>query len=136
MLFGAPAGGRIGSRGIGGGREDERFATGAQGEGQIQIVRRIERDGKGGVDELEIVVPVDGGGGWELTVGFRKVDPDKWEFASEWFLRGHKQLLWNVVRRPKQLCKLGSRSLNSIDDLEEMAVEIGRMKQEQRTLEK
>ncbi|CAN1331165.1 Heat stress transcription factor C-1 [Linum perenne] len=72
--------------------------------------------------------------------GFRKVDPDKWEFASEWFLRGQKQFLRNVVRRPKQLCKSGSRSLNSIDDLvesnEEMAVEIGRMKQEQRTLEK
>ncbi|CAN0838224.1 Heat stress transcription factor C-1, partial [Linum grandiflorum] len=66
------------------------------------------------------------------TYGFRKVDPDRWEFASEWFLRGQKQLLRNVVRRPKQLSKSGSRSLNSIDDLvesnEEMAVEIGRMK--------
>ncbi|CAN0901589.1 Heat stress transcription factor C-1 [Linum grandiflorum] len=75
------------------------------------------------------------------TYGFRKVDPDRWEFASEWFLRGQKQLLRNVVRRPKaQVSKSGSRSLNSIDDLvesnEEMAVEIGRMKQDQRELER
>ncbi|XP_065848400.1 heat stress transcription factor C-1 [Euphorbia lathyris] len=69
------------------------------------------------------------------TYGFRKVDPDRWEFANEWFLRGQKQLLQNIVRRKHNKSPLMAAKIEEFDN-QELVMEVTRMKQEQRDLDK
>lgn len=53
------------------------------------------------------------------TYGFRKIDPDKWEFANEGFLRGHRHLLANIRRRKNP-------SQPSSQQAQGLCVEVGR----------
>jgi len=78
--------------------------------------------------------------------GFRKVDPDRWEFAHASFLRGQTHLLRNIVRRGSSAAAGGGgggggkrkdagSAEPSADDMAMVATEVVRLKQEQRAID-
>ena len=72
--------------------------------------------------------------------GFRKVDPDRWEFAHVAFLRGHTHLLPQIVRRGgggKRKDDVGSCAANAgaAADEDAVAMEVVRLRREQRAIE-
>ncbi|KAJ3686382.1 hypothetical protein LUZ61_015546 [Rhynchospora tenuis] len=76
------------------------------------------------------------------TYGFRKVDPDSWEFAHASFLRGQTQLLRLIVRRNNGGSSSGKKKEfdeggGALDDdtTAMVAMEVVRLKQEQRSID-
>ncbi|CAL5053283.1 unnamed protein product [Urochloa decumbens] len=78
------------------------------------------------------------------TYGFRKVDPDRWEFAHASFLRGQTHLLRNIVRRGSSAAGGGGGAKRkdaaasaepSAEDMAMVATEVVRLKQEQRAID-
>lgn len=72
------------------------------------------------------------------TYGFKKVDPDRWVFANEWFLRGQTQILSNIVRRKHSTKTCTSH--HKIEDGEfcdekELVMEIAKLRREQKSLD-
>ncbi|PKA51675.1 Heat stress transcription factor C-2a [Apostasia shenzhenica] len=69
------------------------------------------------------------------TYGFRKVDPDRWEFAHALFLRGQTHLLRNIVRRNNGGGGRRKGGGEEEEDDEAVAVEVVRLKKEQRAID-
>ncbi|KAF3322021.1 heat stress transcription factor A-4b-like protein [Carex littledalei] len=69
------------------------------------------------------------------TYGFRKVDPDQWEFANEDFIRGQRHLLKNIHRRkPVHSHSLNNNSQLADEERHELEDEIERLKREKISL--
>ncbi|XP_042398595.1 heat stress transcription factor C-2b-like [Zingiber officinale] len=73
------------------------------------------------------------------TYGFRKVDPNRWEFAHSSFLRGQTHLLRLIVRRNSgssgKKKEEGWEEEEVEEEEEKVAAEVVRLKQEQRRIE-
>ncbi|KAH6785448.1 hypothetical protein C2S51_037903 [Perilla frutescens var. frutescens] len=71
------------------------------------------------------------------TYGFRKVDPDQWEFANEEFIRGQRHILKNIHRRKPIHSHSGHGNAVSLTDSEreEFEKEIEKLKQEKASLQ-
>lgn len=71
------------------------------------------------------------------TYGFRKVDPDRWEFAHVSFLRGQTHLLPRIARRSGAAAKRGKDDACAAadDDEDAVAMEVVRLRREQRAIE-
>ncbi|GJN18331.1 hypothetical protein PR202_gb05481 [Eleusine coracana subsp. coracana] len=67
------------------------------------------------------------------TYGFRKVHPDRWEFAHESFLRGQTHLLPRIVRRKKrgEGAEGEGEGDHEEEDREALVEEVHRLRQEQ-----
>ncbi|XP_040377098.1 heat stress transcription factor C-2a-like [Oryza brachyantha] len=72
------------------------------------------------------------------TYGFRKVDPDRWEFAHVSFLRGQTHLLRRIVRRSGGGGGGKRREQEAGEDDEDgavVAMEVARLRREQKEIE-
>ncbi|KAJ6837147.1 heat stress transcription factor A-5 [Iris pallida] len=70
------------------------------------------------------------------TYGFRKIDPERWEFANEEFIKDQKHLLKNIHRR-KPIHSHSHPQGSSLSDAERIAleVEIDRLSREKTALQ-
>lgn len=70
------------------------------------------------------------------TYGFKKIDPDRWEFAHEGFQEEQKHLLKTIKRRkqtPQTNCGIEAEVEKLSDDRNKLKTEISKLKHEQET---